>query len=173
MNKPTLICMVGLSGSGKSTKAKEFAKEYGYKIVSSDQIREQYCGDMSNQSRNNIVFQIFYSKIKYALQNGENVIADATFLTKKDRQTLFDNLKSVSCYKEAYVMNKSFGKCIIDNESRLKNVVPYYIMQKQNQKFVMPTLEEGFEKITVDYCNGKISEYFTEHDQEMNVIEIE
>lgn len=173
MNKPTLICMVGLSGSGKSTKAKEFAKEYGYKIVSSDQIREQYCGDMSNQSRNNIVFQIFYSKIKYALQNGENVIADATFLTKKDRQILFDNLKGITYYKEAYVMNKPFGKCIIDNESRLKNVVPHYIMQKQNQKFVMPTLEEGFDKITIDYCNGERSEYFAEYDQEIDTIEIE
>lgn len=173
MTEPTLICMVGLSGSGKSTKAKELAKEYGCKIVSSDQIREQYCGDMSNQSRNNIVFQIFYSKVKYALQNGDNVIADATFLSKKDRQILLNNLKGVSCYKEAYVMNKPFGKCIIDNESRLKNVVPYYILQKQNQKFVMPTLEEGFDKISIDYCNGERSEYFSENDQEIDIIEIE
>lgn len=39
MNKPKLMVMIGLSASGKSTIAKEFADKENYKIVSSDEIR--------------------------------------------------------------------------------------------------------------------------------------
>lgn len=46
MNKPTLWVMCGLSGSGKSTIAKQLAQEHeNTVIVSSDSVREELTGD--------------------------------------------------------------------------------------------------------------------------------
>lgn len=43
MSRPKLYVMVGLSASGKSTIAKEIAKEQNCVIVSSDCIRDEIC----------------------------------------------------------------------------------------------------------------------------------
>ena len=53
MNKPTLWVMVGLSGSGKSSVAKEIAKNNSNTvIVSSDSIREELTGDYEDMEHN-------------------------------------------------------------------------------------------------------------------------
>lgn len=49
MNKPTLRVMVGLSGSGKSSVAKEIAENNSNTIiVSSDNIREDLTGKVED-----------------------------------------------------------------------------------------------------------------------------
>ena len=40
LEKPYLIMMVGLSGSGKTKKAYELAKQYNAKVLSSDEFRK-------------------------------------------------------------------------------------------------------------------------------------
>lgn len=63
MNKPTLWVMCGLSGSGKSSVAKQLAQEHeNTVIVSSDLVREELTGDYENQDHNEEVFQIFHKK---------------------------------------------------------------------------------------------------------------
>lgn len=44
----TLYIMVGLPGSGKSTKAKEISKETGAIITSLDSMREEIAGSRKN-----------------------------------------------------------------------------------------------------------------------------
>lgn len=52
MNKPTLWVMVGLSGSGKSSVAKEIAENNPNTIiVSLDNIREELTGKVEDQSK--------------------------------------------------------------------------------------------------------------------------
>ena len=80
--------LVGLSASGKSTMADRL-KSKGYKIVSSDAIREEL-SFYEDQSRNNEVFKIFHKRIGDYLENGENVVADATNLTIKSRKIYYD-----------------------------------------------------------------------------------
>lgn len=68
MNKPKLYIMVGLSGSGKSTIAKEIAEtEENTIIVSSDAIREELTGKVEDQSKNEEVFKIFHNRIRKGL----------------------------------------------------------------------------------------------------------
>ena len=62
--KPKLFLMVGLSASGKSTIAKGLAEDYKAVIVSSDAIREEICGNVSDQSKNEEVFKIFHKRIR-------------------------------------------------------------------------------------------------------------
>lgn len=56
----TLIIMCGISGSGKSTKAKELAREYNAMIVSTDEIRKIKFNEVNNQEHNGEVFRYAY-----------------------------------------------------------------------------------------------------------------
>ncbi len=65
MNKPILYVMVGLSGSGKSSIAKEIAKtSENTIIVSSDAIREELTGKVEDQIKNEEVFKFFIKEFK-------------------------------------------------------------------------------------------------------------
>lgn len=74
----TLIVMCGISGSGKSTKAKELASKYNALVVSTDEIRARVFKDVNDQKHNKKVFQIAYETINILIENSINVIFDAT-----------------------------------------------------------------------------------------------
>ena len=63
LEKPYLIMMVGLSGSGKTKKAYELATQYNAKVLSSDEFRKNICGDIKDQTQNNKVFELLHEKI--------------------------------------------------------------------------------------------------------------
>ena len=79
-DKPHCIWMIGLSGSGKSTVAEEYAKKYDAKIISSDKIREELYGDENIQGDPNDVFRIVHERIFDLLKSGFSIIYDATNL---------------------------------------------------------------------------------------------
>ncbi len=108
MNRPTLWVMCGLSGSGKSTIAKQLAQEHeNTVIVSSDSVREELTGDYENQDHNEEVFKVFHKRIREALENNINVIADATNITMKSRRAILENVKGIDCHKVAYLIPKT------------------------------------------------------------------
>lgn len=89
MNKPTLWVMVGLFGSGKSSVAKEIAENnQNTIIVSLDNIGEELTGDYGNQENNEEVCKVFRKRIREALENNMNVIADATNITMMSRRAI-------------------------------------------------------------------------------------
>ncbi len=75
-----LTVMVGPSGAGKSTYARYMA---GY--VSSDDLRQEYCGDFTDQRRNDDVFTALHRIAKARLDSGLPVCIDATNLRRRDR----------------------------------------------------------------------------------------
>lgn len=81
----TLYIMVGLPGSGKSTKAKEIANKTGAIITSLDSIREEVAGSRKNWHDNTDIFDNIISSsianiqnamVEWHLKNGESVIVD-------------------------------------------------------------------------------------------------
>lgn len=81
----TLYIMVGLPGSGKSTKAKEIANETGAVIISLDSLREEIAGSRKNWHSNPDIFNNTMSRsianiqnaiVEWHLKNGESVIVD-------------------------------------------------------------------------------------------------
>lgn len=81
----TLYIMVGLPGSGKSTKAKEISKETGAIISSLDSMREEIAGSRKNWHENPDIFNDITSRsianvqnamVEWYLKNGESVIVD-------------------------------------------------------------------------------------------------
>lgn len=81
----TLYIMVGLPGSGKSTKAKEIANKTVAIITSLDSIREEVAGSRKNWHENPDIFNNTMSRsianiqnaiVEWHLKNGESVIVD-------------------------------------------------------------------------------------------------
>ena len=149
MNKPILWVMVGLSGSGKSSVAKEIAENNtNTTIVSSDSIREELTGDCGNQENNEEVFKVFHKRIRETLENNTNVIADATNITMRLRRAIIENVKGIDCYKIVYLTPKPFDQCKLDNLNR-QHPVPEEVLNKQLRKFQIPFYEEGWDSIKI------------------------
>ncbi len=84
-----LTIMVGPAGAGKTSwLAGPEAGALGIKpshIVSSDQIREDICGDFRDQSRNDQVFAALHAQVRARIRNGLPAVVDATNIKRKDR----------------------------------------------------------------------------------------
>jgi predicted kinase len=83
-----LTVMVGPSGAGKgnwisSAVAGNLIRRE--QVISSDQIREEMCGDFRDQSKNAEVFEVMHDLAATRLKHGLNVVLDATHLRRKDR----------------------------------------------------------------------------------------
>lgn len=102
--KPTLLITYGLSGSGKTTIAREFVRKSGVIQISSDVIRKQHhrlplqanshsdlnAGIYSPQATQK-TYQILLDRAELILASGFSVLVDATFLHHVQRQA-FQNL---------------------------------------------------------------------------------
>ena len=147
-NRSKLIVMCGLSASGKSTIAKELAVKHNAVIVSSDAIRKEICGTVADQSKNEEVFKIFHKRIREYLHQKRNVIADATNITMKSRRAIINNVKKMDVEIIAYIVPKRIEECIRDNMNR-EHPVPEEVIYKQEKRFHIPFIEEGFDKIII------------------------
>ena len=143
-----LIVMVGLPGSGKSTKAIELAEEYEAKIFSSDSYREKLLGNASDQTNNSKVFDTLYKDLCQEILTG-NCILDATNCTYKSRQQVLSRVKNIKCLKVAYVMTTSIDDCI-DRDIKRDRTVGKDVVMKFVHSYQLPQYFEGFDRILFD-----------------------
>jgi predicted kinase len=153
--KPLLIVMVGIPGSGKSTIAEEIKNTYNFKIFSSDEIRKELLGCANDQSNNYYVFKTLYERLKDNLTNGQNCIFDATNVSIGDRKGVFKKLKDVEFDAIAYVVATNVEEAIHRNSLRDRKV-PLEDIQKIINKFVMPSVEEGFKDVIINNSRSEI-----------------
>jgi predicted kinase len=74
-----LIIPVGISGSGKSFVGELLEKDFNFSVVCPDDIRKELTGNISDQSKNNEVFQLAHERIIKLLSEGKkNVYFSAT-----------------------------------------------------------------------------------------------
>lgn len=88
IKKPELFIMHGISGSGKTTRAKNLAKKINAIHLRSDVERKRICQDkrkLYSVETNKKVYERLYDLAQQALELGYSVIVDATFLKKNDR----------------------------------------------------------------------------------------
>lgn len=145
---PVLYVMIGISGSGKSTIAKEIANKEGAIVVSSDALREELLGDANNQDSNDLIFNEYHKRIKQALVKGKSVIADATNLTMKSRAPFMRNLVKIPHKKEAIIVSRDIEEAISANKLR-DRVVLEDCIRNQALRFQLPFYEEGFDSISI------------------------
>lgn len=131
----TLIIMCGISGSGKSTKAKELKEEYNAVIISTDDIREDIFKDIHDQEHNKEVFRIAYDEINMFIELSHNVIFDATNIKYSSIKDLKKGIKHWNdINKILYVIDTPIDKAIKQNNARDK-VVPTEVIIRQAETF--------------------------------------
>ena len=167
MNK--LYVLVGLPASGKSTYAKEKLKSEETIVLSSDELRKELLGNESDQTNNEIVFRTLYARAREYLQNGKNVVIDATNINIKARRGLLSNFAKMPIERIAIVFAAPFEICIERDKSR-ERTVGEEVIKKFLYRFEIPMEYEGFDKIVIEnrqegYISKDMLNIFYEFDQ--------
>lgn len=144
MTGPTMTMMVGFPGSGKSFVANKIANENTI-IVSSDKIREELYGSEEIQGDATEVFELVHKRVRAALEQGNDVILDATNLSAKKRKAFISSLPR-KVKRRAYVVCTDIPLIFKQNSSR-ERVVPEEVIWRMIRNFQMPRPEEGWDEI--------------------------
>ena len=158
-NKPTVIMLVGLPGSGKSLFAQDFKEgqkeEFGrdWEIFSSDAMRKELFGDENIQGtpeNRELIFSTLFKRIKKHLLDGKDAIFDATNLNKRRRIHFIKQLENVPCNKGCILIATPYEECLQNNSSRSR-VVPEEVIKRMYMNFQPPHKSEGWDWIDIQY----------------------
>lgn len=154
---PELIMFVGIPGSGKSTKAREY-EEKGYAVLSSDEVRAEVLAEIAagsfvvprNANLNSVVFDRIGTRAAALLKGGESVVLDATNLSRKRRILFKRAVYKIDCVKKCVLFIASPDVLYKRNNGRAGNArVPDEVMHKMLCSFECPYYWEGWTEISV------------------------
>ena len=144
-----LIMLVGIPGSGKTTFAKKYLmnKFSSAAYVSRDDIRFSFLKESEGYfEHEDKVFKKYIQDIQDAIKNNQTIICDATHLTEKARNTVFNNLdlSEVDNIKIIY-FDISIDKCLEYNELRVGRAkVPRGIIRRMGFSIEKPSYSEKY-----------------------------
>jgi len=146
-NAPLRFVMCqGLPASGKTTYARRLVEE-GYHLISSDQIREELTGDMTDQSWNAMIFNdIIPIRIVGAWASRREVVYDATSYCRDRRKDIIRQAKRCGYKVYVHVLRVPLEECLKRNEARERKV-PEHVIQRMHDNWEDPSLDEGIDGI--------------------------
>ena len=148
MNRPMLIILCGIPGSGKSTYAKNYIEQNANTIhLSSDAIRKELYGDENIQGNPGDVFSLMQKRAIEALNNGCDVLYDATNITRKDRAGIIG-----VCPKFAKIECRIIWAPIevcIERDIFRDRTVGKEVIDRMLKRFQAPYYDEGIDTIKV------------------------
>lgn len=158
MNFPKFTLLIGLPGSGKSYFAKQLKRNKDNVIIlSSDSIREELFGNESSQEDNNKVFEEMLTLTIQYLNEGKDVIYDATNVVRKRRISLLQRLPSY-VIKECFVVWAPVITCVERDKSRGRTVGMDVIM-KFVKIYKPPFFDEGWTHIKYHFSDLTFDTY--------------
>lgn len=137
----TLYIMVGAPGSGKTVFASKLAEARSIDHISSDAIRLEMTGDEMDQTMNPQIFAEMHRRVKNLLDDGKDVIADATNTYRWARDK-FVNLALPDHRVVFLVMSTSFEECVKRNGLR-DRCVPEHAIERMYYSASIPTQDQG------------------------------
>ena len=145
MNRPSLILLVGIPGSGKTTYAETYNRVRPNIHLSSDLIRKELWGNEATQGDNNEVFSLMQSRAIEALNNGKTVVYDATNITRKDRSYII-SLCPKFVKIECHIIWAPIETCI-ERDAARERTVGKEVINRMLKRFQAPWYDEGIDKI--------------------------
>lgn len=153
MNRPSLILLVGIPGAGKSTYASNYIKQNANTIhLSSDAMRAELYGDESIQGNPADVFSLMQQKAVEALNNGKDVIYDATNITRKDRAGIIGVCPKFAKI-ECHIIWAPIEECIKRDAER-DRTVGKEVIDRMLKRFQAPYYDEGIDVIKINSPDG-------------------
>ena len=145
-----LNIMIGFPGSGKSSYAKKYLLTNNSVYLSSDQIRIDMYG-FEDQTHNGEVFERMKRETILALQNGFDVIYDATNLVRKRREALIKDIKNRISNVEinAYLCCTPINIVLERNMTRTERHLPWDKLEQMIKSIEPPMYYEGFDNIAL------------------------
>ena len=148
MNRPSLILLVGVPGSGKTTYAMDYIERNANTIhLSSDAVRKELYGDENIQGNPGEVFSLMQKRAIDALKDGCDVIYDATNITRKDRHSIIS-----VCPKfvkiECHIIWVPIETCI-ERDATRERTVGKEVIDRMLKRFQAPYYDEGIHEIKV------------------------
>ena len=146
--RPTLILLTGIPGSGKTTYAEEYVKSHANTIhLSSDSIRKELYGSESAQGDPAEVFFLMQKRAIEALNDGKNVVYDATNVTRKDRAGIIGVCPKFA-YIECHIIWAPIDVCIERDDMR-NRTVGKAVIDRMLKRFQAPYYDEGIHEIKI------------------------
>lgn len=144
---PTIHMIIGLPGSGKSSVAKNIARNSGAVIFESDAYRKEKYGDEKIQGDNSKLFAEMQNDMIETLKNGTSVVFDATNTRSKYRIPFIEQVNKFALVN-AIVISVPLYICFERNLKRSRQV-PEEVITRMWKDFQFPTYGEGFDYIEV------------------------
>jgi predicted kinase len=141
--KPRVVLLIGLPGSGKSTYAEHLP------VLSSDAMRILLADDVNNQTIHGRVFETlrFLLRQRLAIRRPLTYI-DATHIRQDERKPYFEIARECDCDVEAVFFNIPLEVCLDRNRHRVRQV-PEDALIAMAARLQPPQYAEGFTRIEI------------------------
>jgi len=146
----SLVCLVGVSGSGKSTFAR---KHFGrYEVISSDQCRGLVADDENDQAATDAAFEVLHFIAGKRLDAGRLTVVDATNVQGDSRRQLVALARAHDVLPVAIVLDLPERVCIDRNAGRPDRNFGDSVVRRQHDQLrrsLKHLGKEGFRKVHV------------------------
>ena len=151
-----VVMMVGIPASGKSTWISQNRKP-SWNVISPDQfLEEKYDYEWTPERASEAWARSFQRYGQYLLDGG-TVVWDATFLSPIIRASVLHIGKGAGFKTQAIFFDIDIDVCIQRNSKRFREPVPEQTIRRMHAALIPPTVEEGFDQVTIHQDDLDIS----------------